>query len=191
MAKEVVFSPIMTKSDYAGYRGVTTAAVSQWIRGGRIVLDPNGNVDVIASDIKHAQTAQGGGVKGTPGPRPGQSLSAAAVQADGITLIEAKITKARIESLLTQMDYQKQIGKLVDRAEYDRALGDALTPTLSQLDTLSARIGSRVAAAHGDPRETQQIIDEEVRAIRAGVAAALRELALNGASYVADEDLLG
>ncbi len=182
----------MTKSQYATYRGVSTAAVSQWIRGDRIVLTPNGLVDVMASDLKHAQTVQGEGVRGTPGPKPGQAPGATAVQKDGITLIEAKITKARIESMVAQMDYQERVGKLVDREQYDRALAEALTPTISQLDTLSARIGSRVAAeaAAGDARAVQQIIDEEVRRIRAGIAAALRELAARGAAYVADEDLL-
>lgn len=65
--------------------------------------------------------------------------------------------------------YRKMIGELVERAEYARGLAQNLGPALQRLDTLSARIGVRLAA-EADPRRIQEILDSEVRSVRQEIA---------------------
>jgi len=170
----------MGKSEYARHREVSPAMVTHWRKADRIVFTANGMIDVDASDALLAQTmdpARGGrGGKSDRQPLPvattQRQLEAPepprqTPQPDQYTRVRTH--REAFAAKTAEAVYRKMIGELVERTEYARGLAQNLGPALQRLDTISARLGSRIAA-ETDVRKVQDILDDDVVAIRQEIA---------------------
>lgn len=173
----------MTKAEFAKHRGVSKAAVSQWANAGRIVLTGDGQVDVAASEARLAGSINTRGGKRTKGQygtavATSESVSQADLL-DGGTLTDARTAQARNRAKLDALEYQRQVGRLVERDRYDAGIADGLAPALARLDSLSARVCPKLGLP--DVRRGQDIIDDEVLLIRQEIVDILRSLAAGSA----------
>ena len=160
--------------------------VSHWTNAGRLVLVSNGKrdlVDVAASDAALARSldpSRGGKGGKSSGPPPPVEGGAAAVSGDGApppvdTYTRVRTHREAFRAKTEEVEYRARVGELVERKAYDQALADALSPLLSALDSLSARVGPAVAAEH-DVRKCQNILDDAVAVIRQDIANTLRRM---------------
>lgn len=176
---------IVSKSEYARHRKVTPAMVTKWHKAGRIVL-VDGGVDLAKSDAALAATldpARGGkhgkssdsavaaptvgrGAPVEPGPAPG-----GATDAYSRVRTHREAYKAKSE----EIDYRVKVGELVEGKAVAKAIGDALSPIMAALDSLSSILGPAVAA-ESDPRKVENLIDAEVDRIRQDAAETLRRM---------------
>lgn len=174
----------MTKADFAKHRNVSRAAVTQWANAGRIVLTSEGRVDVGASEVKLAATlnTRGGprrkGQQGTVETRGRAESPPAGIELDlaGGTLTDARTSQARNRARLDNLEYMERVGKLVERSRYDAAVAEGLSPILSRLDSLSTRVAPKLIGLT-DVRRIQDIVDDEVTAIRQDTSDTLRAMA--------------
>jgi hypothetical protein len=200
----------MRKGEYARHRNVTPAMVSHWTNAGRIVVRPDGLVDVVASDARLAESLDPsrGGKGGKPNRRPPETaapVGRAAVAAgdrgadsrrdpplagdDGAapddafgSFQAARTVRERFAAKAAELAYRKAAGDVVERSDVVRAIVDNLAPAVAKLDTLGARIATRIAG-EPDARKVQSLIDAEVAAVRqevADMAAALAQPAGRG-----------
>lgn len=165
---------LMSRSEYARRRGVDPALVTRWAKAGRIVSVEGGKIDAEASDALLASTmdpARGGrggkSDRAGPPPAPAPQTQYQAPQPDQYTRVRTHREAFAAKS--AEAAYRKMIGELVERAEYARGLAQNLGPALQRLDTISARLGSRLAA-ETDVRKVQDILDDDVAAIRQEIA---------------------
>src|SRR6266511_3819406 len=109
--------PFMTKAEFARFRAVSRAAVSQWAAAGRIVVTADGKVDVAASVKKLAETGgssrggkNGGGVAAArPEERPSFAGERAALNgAQDVTLMRARTAQAAFAAKTSELDYHER-----------------------------------------------------------------------------------
>lgn len=159
----------LSKSAFARERGVTPAMVTFWRKKDLIVLTEDGQVDVDASNklLDAAQDPSRGGKVG----RADTTLPEAPVATESSSKSYTDVRTEREEWTLKsqRVEYEKMVGTLVERDAYNRALMQNLSPALQRLDTISARLGARLAA-ETDVRKCQDMIDEEVESIRQEIA---------------------
>lgn len=176
----------LTKSEYARHRDVSPAMVTHWHKAGRIKLTDDGRY-VLADEsdrmlaVSLSPDRGGKGGKSPPRALDRPQTSAATGQApDDPPSPSASYTTVRTNreafaAKHAELDYRARVGELVERSRYDRALADGMAPALARLDTLSARLGARVAA-ETDVRRVQSMIDDEVVSIRQEIADTLRAM---------------
>lgn len=157
----------VSRAAYARHREVSKAAVTQWAAAGRIVTSEDGDVDLVASDKRLAESAgaaRGGKRKrGTAGGV--QDSSGVAQTGNGGTLYDARTAVANITAKSAEAEYLVRVGELVERARYAKALEDGLRPILGAMDSLSAVIGPALAA-ETDVRKVQNLLDDAMATIR-------------------------
>jgi hypothetical protein len=177
--------PLVLKSEYAKHRGVNNGLVSRWTKAGRIAI-VDGLVDVEASDAMLAASLDPtrGGRGGRPSartqvptttPAPGSNGGppAAAPEPSGYALVRTQ--REGFAAKTAEVEYRKMIGELVEREPYNRALAQNLASALQRLDSISSRLGARLAA-EADVRKCQDMIDDEVQSIRQEVADTARQM---------------
>ena len=166
---------LVTKSEYARHREVHPALITRWSKNGRIKI-VDGKVDVEASDAMLKESmdpARGGrGGKRIPDVDRGNTRSAPAT-VDPYTRV--RTFRESFNAKSAEVAYRKAVGELVEREPYNRALADMIGPALQRLDTMSARLGARLAA-ETDVRKCQDIIDDEVASIRTEIADSARAM---------------
>ncbi len=166
---------LLSRAAYARHRGVDASLVTRWAQAGRIVVDPDGKrIDAEASDAMLAETldpARGGrGGKSDRMPEqaaPPAAKPAAAPASD--TYNRVRTHREAFAAKTSEAVYRKMIGELVEREPYNRAWVQNLGPALQRLDTISARLGARLAA-ETDVRKCQDMLDDEIVAIRQEIA---------------------
>lgn len=173
----------MTLTEYAAHRGVTKQAISKLKGEGKLSLDGEGRVQVMATDALLAQVLHPtkGGKGGSraaseeqaPSTQPatGKTLPAGDTTVDQLSYTEA----ARAEKLqrvrLLGIEIAERCGKLVDREAVDR---QAFTRARQALDALLA-ITDRLApqlAAESDPHRVHVMLDTELRRVAQQIADA-------------------
>lgn len=166
---------LLSKSEYAKHRGVSPAMVTHWTRDERIVII-DGKVDVGASDAALSATldpARGGQKR-----RARQVVRDTPNATDSYTRVRTAREAYRAKT--EEMEYRKRLGELVERRAYDKALTDGVSPILTALDTLSARIGHALAA-ETDVRKVQIILDDAIGVMRQDLAETLRRMSQDAA----------
>lgn len=173
---------IVTKSEYARHRDVHPALITRWSKAGRIKI-VDGKVDVEASDamLRESMDPARGGRGGKRNPDaatvaqpPAQSTTPADTpKLDAYTRV--RTFRESFNAKSAEVAYRKAVGELVEREPYNRALADMLGPALQRLDTISSRLGARLAAEI-DVRKCQDIIDDEVASIRTEIADSARAM---------------
>jgi hypothetical protein len=165
---------IMSRAEYARHRDVSRPAVTKWAQIGRIALANDGRVLVDESDALLAATVQRRGPKPKAAVAPTAQQAAAARPVEG-SLTEARTDQARAKARLDDLEYRKRAGELVDRGGTTKAIADSLAPILSRLDSLSTRAAPRLLQMT-EVGQIQDVIDEEVVAIRQEIADVLRAM---------------
>jgi hypothetical protein len=182
---------LVSKSEYARHRDVSPAMVTHWTKAGRIVI-VEGKVDLdksdaaLAASMDQARGGKGGrsdrshpaakraGDGGPPeqargGASPGGSLPS------GPTFSQVQTARVGFAAQREKLRYEQEAGKLVEVDKVEQAIADALAPILSQLDTLSVRAAPRLVGL-AEIRRIQDILDDEVRAIKQETADTLRSM---------------
>jgi hypothetical protein len=183
-----------TQAEYARHRDVSRAMISKLHKQQRLVL-VDGKVDVQASDAMLAQSldpSRGGkggksgrGDSGTPrqAGATANDTPAASPLTGGPPAEAASVSYSRVRTFresfvakTAEVEYRKMIGELVEREAYARALTANMGAALQRLDSISARLGARVAG-ESDVRKCMDMIDDEVMAVRQEVADIARAMA--------------
>lgn len=121
----------MSEREYARHAGVSRGAVQKARSSGRLVLHPDGSVDVAASDARRAQATdpamrRSHTPSSPPGFRPVPEVAIAAVgetlkeqglaaPASGMTFLQARTANEVLKARLRRMEVQQKKGELVDR----------------------------------------------------------------------------
>lgn len=173
----------VSRAAFARVMNVSRTAVTQWANADRIVIGPDGRVDLEASKAKLAAAANTQGGKRTRGVATvaagtGQGAGGSGdghqgPPAGGRTLTDARMAQVDARAALDELELRERRGELIERTRFEKAIADGLGPILSQLGTLSSRIAAKVAG-ETDVRKIQDIIDDEVDKMRQDTADTLR-----------------
>lgn len=178
---------LMSFSAYARHRGCSQPYISKMVKLGKIpVVD--GKIDPVAADAAlaaHADPDMAPVVAAHATRREAKAPPTLHVEPEPpmgegryveTAMSRAKTKDAEYSAKQKQIDYERSVGKLVEMAEVDRAVGD-IGPALNQLDTLPDRITARLRAAPDDRTARQLLADElaDFRQAVADFAIALRE----------------
>jgi len=169
----------MLKIEYARHRRCSPSLISRLVKQGRLVMTPEGRVDVEASDAKleaNRDPRRIGEVRSRP------DRGAGAGRGDGPDAIRAARTRSELAiAEARELDLAQRRGELVRKDVAAKAATDAAQAVATGISSMPARIGSRIAAVlNVDARQVQAILDEEADALRASIADALRRLTGGG-----------
>lgn len=175
--------PFVSRAEFARFRNVSRAAVTQWAAAGRLVLTPDGKVDVAASVKRLADT--GGSSRG--GKNGGGAAASAFAQSttqatngtqgplgagqETITLARVRTAREGYLAKLADLDYRERVGEIVDRSRVERGVADCLAASLAIIEQASARLAPRLIG-QADIRALREIVDEELDLIRRAIADA-------------------
>jgi hypothetical protein len=175
----------MSMAEFARHRGVSRAAVSQWGKAGRIVLDAENRVDVAASDELLAQTrnnrgGRGGNVQnGSPQPATASASANGSRRLRPETLTQARTAEASTKARLLNLEYRRTVGELCEVSSVRAAIDDCAIVTRRLIEQIPNRIASAIAATFGvDASKLYPLMQTEIeRACNeiADGAKALRE----------------
>lgn len=159
-------SDLLTFTQYAAHRGCSQPYVSQLVKAGRIPITPERLIDPVAADavLDASQDPARGGKVGRQ-KQPREAPQAPATE----SYTEVRTEREKFTLKAQEVEYRRAIGELVEREAYNRGLVQNLGPALQRIDTVSARLGARLAA-ETDVRKVQDIIDDEMNSIRQEVA---------------------
>lgn len=135
----------LSQRAYARHRGVSHTAVQKAIRDGRIPQRADGLVDVAAADRAWSST-------------PLLTAAAAATSAYGDARTETEIFRGR----MARLEYERAAGRLVDRAEVERAAADAGATIQNRVLAVPARLAEQLAAMT-DGRAIAALLRDELR----------------------------
>jgi hypothetical protein len=158
----------MTQADYARHRGVSRQAISKAVAAGKIPVKDGGLIDPAEADFARGETRErinlGEGQMRPAAPEvPDDRPSSTA------KLTEYKAYDAGYRAKLTQLELQKQIGKLCDKAEVDRHTFDVQRRLRDRMLSVGGNCAERLAVLD-DPAVIQALIDDEIRKQLAGLA---------------------
>lgn len=168
------FKPFMSQAEYAAHRKVQRSYVTKLKQEGRLVLTPEGLVDVAASDSRIVATAnpsrddvvarhaeQRSAPPTPPTPPP---LDDADPNDD--TRYDYQGSKAKREhfaALEAEASYRAKVKELLEASEVRSVLAETVTVLRTAIEGLPYNL-SAVLAATQDETEIRQIITSEVEA---------------------------
>jgi transcriptional regulator with XRE-family HTH domain len=184
----------ITQAEFAKQRGVNRSTVTRWIQNGRMTTLPNGlidpetatrELDATESPLPHhqARKAQFDAQRGqsaaappcdnhnhrtaSPSDAPSATPSAEKI-GTALKLETYRLQKAKAEQANIEID--KMIGALVDRAEVDFLLADLGSLIRAQLENLADRVSGSLAACKGDTNCIHDRLNDFAREILAEMA---------------------
>lgn len=192
------------QAEYARRRGWAKSYVTQLKQQGRLVLTPEGLVDVEASDALIARTASPAwqGVserharertrrleqrrdeamaQGVEAP----GADSGAIDRVGMSLQKARAMKEAYLAMQARAQYEQMVARLLPRDDVLRAMEDVVQTVRSALDTLPQRVAHRLAMLEAEAVRgvLREIMDEVLAEMH---RTALRRLADAGV----DEEVL-
>ena len=155
---------LITQSEYAKQRGVSEAAVSKAVSGGRISLI-DGKIDPVVADMQWKANSRARASSQQPCQLPldeaGPSTRVPS-EADGYTV--SRNRREAAEASLAEMKEAEMRGKLVDKAEVDAAIFEIARAMRDGLTNCAKRIAAEVLGlASADACEA--VIEREHRAL--------------------------
>lgn len=172
---------LISKAEYARYRGVSGAMVSKWTTRGQIAI-VDGKVDRDVSDTMLAATRDParGGKNGKSdgdfaGAAPVEPAAKPPVTPGGDTYARVRTYREGFRAKTEEVEYRRTVGELVEKSRYDKALADGLVPILAAMDSLGPRLAP-VLAAETDSRRCQTLIEDAVAAVRQDMADTLMRM---------------
>jgi phage terminase Nu1 subunit (DNA packaging protein) len=159
-------SRVMSQAEYAKARGVSKSMVTQYKHAGRLVLTPDGKVDVDATDRKLSETlhpTKGGNQQAAPPVSGHQALHDARLR-DRL----ARARKAELEADILE-------GTLVRRADVEHAARSLGLQARDALSTIPDRLAPMLAT-QSDPGKIHTLLAEELRRVAQMIAAGLEDV---------------
>lgn len=186
---------LMGMREYARHRGVTLGAVQKAIKADRISVDDNKKIDSDRADSDWDRNTDASRLAMTTSTiQPALPLVNAAQQSqrtlpvdndlDDLDEDEAggkgnadpnlteyrahRATRERYQALKQQLDYEQQIGSLIDVNEAKRIVSTSFRALRDSVLNVAPRIKDELAAI-SDPAMIEQILDRELGAALAGI----------------------
>lgn len=172
---------VCTQAEFARQLGVAKSYVTKLKEHGRLVMDASGKlVDIDASKARIAATADPGKADisaqwQAPPPAPKAPES----DEDGTpSYQEARAEKERFAAKMAKLEYEKAIGKLVDKAEVQAVVEDVITQFRQGLESLPYRLAPELAGKDLDGIRSalKQEIFEALGKMQRGFVRQLAEL---------------
>jgi len=174
----------MNQSQYADHAGVNRSTVTRWIKNGRISLEADGSIDPERADRQRQATE-------SPLPhhqarkaqidaqKAAQDATAAQLATAGIASAEAAMIDKAAEAALymrrkrekIDLEIDKEIRALVERAEVDYVLTDFGHTLRSLLEGLPDRLAGALAACRGDTNAIHKTLDDAARELLTEIAS--------------------
>jgi hypothetical protein len=141
----------MNQTEFAAHIGVVKSYVTELKKNGRLVFTKDGKVDVEASVLRIAETADLGRTdvkdrhaeaRGTDVTAPATGRKTKAKDPNEITHASAKANKEHWLGLQAKLDYEKSLGKLVVKEDVMHAVSDLVTTFRQELENIPHRIAA-------------------------------------------------
>lgn len=182
---------------YARHRGVTLGAVQKAIKSGRISVDENNKINAGLADLAWAENtdstrnAMSAAVSQSALPlAPATAPALRTLPVDGPDDLDEpdgddaggkgnsdpnlseyrahRATRERYQALKQQLDYEQQIGNLIDVNEARRIVFTSFRALRDSVMNVAPRIKDELAALN-DPVLVEQLLDRELGAALAGI----------------------
>jgi hypothetical protein len=158
-------SQMVTQAEFARIMGYARSYVTQLKKEGRLVLSEQGLVDVEASKTKIAATADPNREdvsqrhqKARDGETQKHTDPADKI---GNSFQTARAVKERYLALNAKLDYEKQIGELVSKAEMQAAVADVVTTFRQGLENMPHRVSAELVGK--DINEIRIILKQAIQ----------------------------
>lgn len=131
-----------TQAEFARLLGVAKSYVTKLKEQGRLVMDAGGKlVDIEASKARIAATADPGKADISAQWQAPQPPKAPEGDEDGTpSYQDARAEKERFAAKMAKLEYERAIGKLVDKAEVQAVVEDVITQFRQGLENLPYRL---------------------------------------------------
>lgn len=159
---ESIRMAVMSKTQYAKARGVSTESVRKWKHRGWLVLTSDGKVDVEKSDarITAMRSNRGGDHSKPAAEKPAGSRDT--------VFHDAKLREQVARADMAELERDEKAGRLVLRAAVEKAARDDGVRLRDAVISVPVRIASRLAL-ESDPVEVERLLDAELRRALAGI----------------------
>lgn len=161
-----------SKTDYAARKGVTPAAITKAAKGGRVVVLPDGKIDIEASDLlwdRRTDAAQS--ARANAGKRREMALADNPPLASAIYDFESARAKNETHKAnISEMDERKRAGELCETAMVVKYLTDVAANFRTSLERISDKLADRLAA-ETDPHACHTLLTAEINQALAQLAA--------------------
>lgn len=137
----------MTQADFARRMNVAKSYVNKLKDAGRLVMTDDGKVDVEASELRIKQTAD---PNRDDTSKMGVSDKGKGSNEIGNNYQAARAVKERYAALQAKMEYERAIGKLVDKAEVQAVVEDVITQFRQGLENLPYRLAPELVGQDMD-----------------------------------------
>jgi hypothetical protein len=153
----------VTQAEFARQIGKDRSYVNRLKGAGRLVLSSDGKVDVEASNRRLAETADPG--KEHVKQRHAESRNADQGNKQGSDAIgnsyqTARAVKEKYAALTAKSDYERAIGKLIDREDVHAAMDDLVAFARQGVENLPHRVASQLVGK--DFEQIMAILKQEV-----------------------------
>lgn len=153
----------MTQAEYAAHRGVQRSYITRLKQEGRLVMTPDGRVDVAASDTRIGATADPNRddvASRHQAARTGSSGTAPAADGVGNSYQAARAVKERFLALEAKRAYEEAMGLLRDGREVEAVVATAMTELRQRLESLASTTAPELAAMTDEGRVRAYLRDE-------------------------------
>lgn len=173
----------VTKAEYARLKGLNKSTVTRWAASGRLVLDTDGKVNLALSEARLAETAdptKEGVVerhaheRGQEVGKPGASIRTQRDSSYAKRIGESARREAALADI-AEMDRDLQLGRLIERAQVERALADCVVAARQTLERIPDRLMIQLAA-ESDPEKVHELLSREISAACQQISDFTRQL---------------
>lgn len=134
----------MTQAEFARHIGVAKSYISKLKDAGRLAMTQDGRVEVEESKQRIAATADPGkddiSAKWQQARETQQATPAREEDSDNPSYQAARADKERYAAKMAKLDYEKAIGKVVDKADVQAVVEDVITQFRQGLENLPYRL---------------------------------------------------
>lgn len=182
---------IGSQKDYADHIGKTKQYVNKLVKNGKIPLRPDRKIDFAEADFALNRLADPARQQTPVTPPVSPSVPASDLfeaaptmqQTAAPTFADVKTAREGYQAKLSKLQYEREIGKLVNKAELEKALVSAGRSIRQKLDALPAWAGELFALVQdgGSEIEVRKFLKSRVHELEETISENLAEAA-NGAS---------
>jgi len=124
----------LSQKGYAQHKGVCRKTVWKWVRGGKIFLTKERKIDVKAADTMLAKT------------HVGSMQSPIVSKKEQLSLTMARTQREHYASKLAKLEYEKERGKLIDRAQVQEDSLKTAKAVRRRIMTIPKKLAGLIAA---------------------------------------------
>ena len=137
----------VTQAEFARMEGKARSYITALKGAGRLVMTADGKVDVEASRARIAGTSDPN--RDDVSHRHAENRQAAPVEASqsdkiGSSYQAARAVKEKFSAMQAKLEYERAIGKVVEKSEVEGAIADVVTAFRQRLENLPHRIAPEI-----------------------------------------------